>query len=462
MFNDDAIVFRNVTKEYRLYNNNFDKAVDSIGISHLFFWKNIKYGTFKALNEFSLTIKRGERLGIIGRNGSGKTTLLKLITKNFDPSQGAIHVNGKVQSLMDSGVGFHPEYTGLENIKASLIYNGLSRREMDFAISDIIDFVELGDFIHQPVKTYSLGMLSRLGFATATAIRPDILIVDEILGAGDAYFSAKSAERMKALTNDRGTTLLLVSHSNMQIMQFCQQCLWLDQGKIKEYGDALNVVKKYDQFMRELDEERLKRKNLESNSIGGGKINTGIIGDEAINSRIISNDVSRWKGETGLKIVDFSLKNDQNSRVHIIDTGDEVTFEMEIQAEVSDNFRCKYHIYIFTLDGIPLINHVSDEDIFTLQKGEKKTIRLKYESLLLNQGASNSSEFVITTAIYKNIDLNDTSTALLYDLLDRSFRFKVISRYRQDYSLINHPGKWLMSKEQTFEIPHQDQVLTTK
>jgi len=189
-----AVVLDGVAKIYRLYDSPSEQALDVFGLSRLRFWRKPKYHDRAALENVSLMVRRGERVGIIGRNGAGKTTLLKLITGNFSPTRGTVVVNGSVQALINIGLGCHPEFTGYENIRASLVYNGLAEAELDAAIADIVDFVELDEYLHQPIKTYSLGMQSRLYFATATAIRPDILIIDEVLGAGDAYFSAKSAD----------------------------------------------------------------------------------------------------------------------------------------------------------------------------------------------------------------------------------------------------------------------------
>src|SRR5262249_41719626 len=157
------------------------------------------------------------------------------LTRNYRPSRGSVTVNGQVVALIEIGVGFHPEFTGIDNIRASVAYNGLSDSEVDAAIEEVTEFCELGPFLNQPLKTYSLGMKSRLYFACATAVKPDILIIDEVLGAGDAYFAVRSAERMKALTQS-GCTLLLVSHSIQQIVQFCEEAIWLESGQIVKQG----------------------------------------------------------------------------------------------------------------------------------------------------------------------------------------------------------------------------------
>ena len=247
-----AIAFSNVGKTYRLYGSLRDQALDVLGIRLPFSSRTAKQ--FHALQNISVTIAKGEQIGVVGRNGAGKTTLLKMLTGNFAPTTGEVAINGTVQALMQTGLGFHPDFTGEENLRSALAYNGLTGPQFDEALADAIDFVELEEFLQQPFKTYSLGMRSRLQFAAATAIHPDILIIDEVLGAGDAYFSGKSAARMKRLTSG-GCTLLLVSHSMQQVLQFCQRCIWLEAGEIVMDGPALPVVRAYEEYTRRLENE---------------------------------------------------------------------------------------------------------------------------------------------------------------------------------------------------------------
>ena len=220
MHKDIAISFNDVSKVYRLFATPLDQVIHIFGLNRFGFGRKDAFQDFPALQGINFTIAKGERLGVVGRNGSGKTTLLKLITGNFAPTTGRVEVNGTVQALINTGLGMHPDFSGMDNIRSALMYNGLKPDERQAAIDDVVEFCELGEFIYQPVKTYSLGMQSRLSFATATAIKPDILVIDEIMGAGDAYFSAKSAHRMAKLARS-GCTLLLVSHSMQQVLQFC-------------------------------------------------------------------------------------------------------------------------------------------------------------------------------------------------------------------------------------------------
>ncbi len=254
-----AIQVSNVSKMYKLYRNNVAKLLDLFGIS---FKKS--YEEFWPLKDINLSISKGEKVGIIGRNGVGKTTLLSLIAGNIRPSSGKIIVNGKVNALFVLGTGFHPEFSGLDNIFSSLAFQGITGKQARKLAEDIIEFSELEEFIDQPVKTYSSGMYARLAFTVATAIKPEILIIDEILSAGDAYFALKAIDRMKELTNS-GSTVLFVSHDLASLQKMCDRCIWLDRGNIQADGKTIDVIKEYASSIRKRDELRLLLKNSGKN-----------------------------------------------------------------------------------------------------------------------------------------------------------------------------------------------------
>lgn len=259
---DYAIVAKKLGKMYMLYQNSIDKILDVFGISKLLFWQKPKYREFWALRDIDLSIKKGEKVGIIGRNGAGKSTLLKIITGNISPTEGSVMVNGKIQALMELGTGFHPEFTGRQNIRAALAYQGLSEKKIAKLEEEIVDFAELEDFIDQPVRTYSAGMYTRLAFSVATAVEPEILIIDEILGAGDAYFTGKCLERMRRLTDDYGATVLFVSHDLASVQMLCERVIWIDRGRIRADGKALDVLKLFSAEVRKDEELRLKARDL--------------------------------------------------------------------------------------------------------------------------------------------------------------------------------------------------------
>ena len=206
----------------------------------------IRHRDFWALRDVNLTVERGEAFGLIGHNGAGKSTLLKLIARVLRPTQGRVRVVGNVAPLLEFGAGFHPELTGRENVYLNGALLGFGRKEMDDKFKRIVDFSELWDFIDAPMRTYSSGMWARLGFAVATDIKPDILIIDEVLSVGDEAFQRKSAARMQEF-RDQGATILLVSHSMDVILQTCHRAAWLDHGQLKAVGKPDVVIQAYRQ-----------------------------------------------------------------------------------------------------------------------------------------------------------------------------------------------------------------------
>jgi ABC-type polysaccharide/polyol phosphate transport system ATPase subunit len=201
--------------------------------------------TFRALDNISFSIANGEKLGIIGLNGSGKTTLLRTVSGIFQPSKGKVKINGIVSPLLDFNTGFEQNLTGIENIKIRLMFLGLSRLEAEEQIPSIIEFSELGDFIHQPVRTYSAGMSLRLAFAASTAIHPEILVADEVIGTGDAQFAIKAKKRLENFLS-LDCTMVLSSHSMDLVRNYCSRIIWLKNGEVIADGDSEKVIKEYE------------------------------------------------------------------------------------------------------------------------------------------------------------------------------------------------------------------------
>lgn len=209
-----------------------------------------RFENFYALNDVSLTVRRGEVMGIVGRNGSGKSTLLKIISGIYKPSAGKAVSAGRVAPMLELGSGFDPELSGEENVFLNGAILGFSEKYLKEKYDEIVAFSELGDFIHMPLKTYSSGMMMRLAFSVATMIEPEILIVDEILAVGDAGFQKKSFDRMMQIIRG-GTTVLFVSHSMEQIRTLCDRVLWLDHGKVVEIGETQGVCDRYEAAIAE-------------------------------------------------------------------------------------------------------------------------------------------------------------------------------------------------------------------
>ena len=208
--------------------------------------RRITHEEFWALREVNLDVRSAEVFGIIGRNGAGKSTLLKVIARSCDRRAGAPVVFGNVAPLLEFGAGFHPELSGRENVMLNGVLLGFTEKQMHEKFDRIVEFAELGDFIDAPLRTYSSGMVARLGFAIATDVKPDVLIVDEVLAVGDESFQRKGQARMQEF-REQGATILLVTHNMATVQKMCQRAVWLDHGKVQAAGDAKEVAEQYHQ-----------------------------------------------------------------------------------------------------------------------------------------------------------------------------------------------------------------------
>lgn len=253
-----ALLLRGVSKRYRVYRQPSYRLLDLFGLCP----DDPKY--FKevtALEGVDLAIERGEKIAIIGRNGAGKSTLLKLVTGVVEPSTGAVTVTGRLSPLLQIGAGFHAEFTGRQNVYSSLAHLGIVGREAAAKFEEIVDFAELESFIDQPMKTYSTGMAARLMFSAATSVDPDILVIDELLGVGDAYFAQKSFDRMRQMCQRAGTTLLLVTHDLYAALNLCERFVWIDHGRVQRDGNGRDTVGAYEASIKSQEEERLRRRH---------------------------------------------------------------------------------------------------------------------------------------------------------------------------------------------------------
>jgi ABC-type polysaccharide/polyol phosphate transport system ATPase subunit len=240
---DFAISLENVSKSYRLWGRRSQFAT----LKSALLKRDLKLSpeqSVPALKDVSFAVDRGEAFGVIGRNGSGKSTLLKIISGILKPSGGKMIVNGRIAALIELGAGFHPEITGRENIYINGIMLGLSRRDIDERFDRIVEFSGIGDFLDQPVKTYSSGMYVRLGFAVAVHVDPDILLIDEVLAVGDEEFSARCIAKIQEMKL-RGVTLVFVTHQLDQVRNLCDRAVWLDHGLVEAIGDPMRVVDSY-------------------------------------------------------------------------------------------------------------------------------------------------------------------------------------------------------------------------
>ncbi|WNL40132.1 ABC transporter ATP-binding protein [Halomonas sp. PAMB 3232] len=239
-----AIALTNVSKTFYRY----ERPLDRLLLQFKALSKRARFDTISGLKPMDLTVKRGEVVGLVGRNGAGKSTLLQLVCNTLSPTTGEVVVNGKIAALLELGSGFNPEFTGRENVYMSAAIAGLSRAQVNEKFDEIHAFSGIGDFIDQPVKTYSSGMYVRLAFAVATSVEPDILVVDEALSVGDGAFARKSFDRIMAL-RERGATILFCSHSLYQVENLCDRALWVEGGEVLADDIPSIVIPRYEQFL---------------------------------------------------------------------------------------------------------------------------------------------------------------------------------------------------------------------
>ena len=253
----NAIEVRNITKKFRVYLDKGHTLKEKT-----LFRKRRKYEERSVLNGISFEVKKGEAVGLIGHNGCGKSTTLKLLTKIMYPDSGTIEMNGRVSSLIELGAGFHQDLSGRENIYINASIFGLTKKEIDEHMNDIIAFSELEEFIDNPVRTYSSGMYMRLAFSVAINVQADILLIDEILAVGDANFQAKCFEKLREIKKS-GITIVIVSHSLNQIEQICDRSIWLDDGKIRSFGTPREVHPIYLDYMGQKRKDRKQSEKKE-------------------------------------------------------------------------------------------------------------------------------------------------------------------------------------------------------
>jgi lipopolysaccharide transport system ATP-binding protein len=319
-----AIALERVSKSYRLWGRRSQLAT----LKSALLKRDLKLApesTILALKTVSFVVDRGEAFGIIGRNGSGKSTLLKVISGILKPTSGTVRVNGRVAALIELGAGFHPEITGRENIIINGIMLGLSKKEIENRFDRIVDFSGIGEFIDQPVKTYSSGMYVRLGFAVAVHVDPEILLIDEVLSVGDEEFSQKCIAKIQEMKY-RGVTLLFVTHQLDQVRNLCDRALWLDRGAEAAIGDPARVV---DDYLQEV-----------SGSAPAPEIETPVAPKD---------EEERWgSGEVVLRRV--ALVDDKGRELVALGAGSSVSVEMDVDVRVpQDDF--VFGVGIYHADG---------------------------------------------------------------------------------------------------------------
>lgn len=317
-----------VSKAFKMYDTPMDKLKEAFSLS-----KKDLHTVFYAVNDLSFQVKKGQILGIMGRNGSGKSTLLKMIAGIYEPTSGTIKVSGRISSLLELGMGFNMEYTGIENIFFYGTLMGLTKSQMEDRVQMIVDFAEIGDYVYQPVKTYSSGMFARLAFSCAVHVEPDILIVDEILSVGDMRFQAKCFRKFKEF-KDAGATILYVGHDVSIMRTFCDTAMWMDQGRLVDIGDPTFISAEYTEYMHVEDFAEFTGYQLRSKEgRAAQKIQAEPQKQEAkIKGSLFSDSIAHWGMFPGM--VEFVKLCDQhgNSK-HIFSPDEKMRIELGFTAE---------------------------------------------------------------------------------------------------------------------------------
>lgn len=313
-----AIAVDHVSKMYKLYDKPMDRLKESLGLS-----KQKKYKEHYALNDVSFEVHQGETVGIIGTNGSGKSTILKIITGVLNPTAGNLRVNGRISALLELGAGFNGEYSGIENVYLNGTMIGFSREEIDKKMDDILNFADIGEFVHQPVKTYSSGMFVRLAFAIAINIEPEILIVDEALSVGDVFFQAKCYRKFEEF-KEMGKTILFVSHDLSSIGKYCDRVVLLNRGQKLAEGGAKEMVNLYRKVLvNQLDDEEAENFGdhesiqEETDSLQKEKLN--------LNPELLEY------GSKLAEIVDFGIYDHTGLITNAVDKGQKFSVKMKVK-----------------------------------------------------------------------------------------------------------------------------------
>ena len=335
-----AIEVEHLTKTYKLYENNKRRIIEGI-----FPFVQPQYKEFRALDDVSFKIKKGEIIGIIGKNGSGKSTLLKIITGVLNPTGGQTKINGRISALLELGAGFNPEYTGIENIYLNGTLNRITREEMSKRIDDIADFADIGDFINQPVKNYSSGMFVRLAFAVAVYSNPDILIVDEALAVGDAAFQAKCMARMNQIMKS-GATVLFVTHDMNTVKRLCQRCIYLEHGKKIMEGPAEELADVYLKRIRaSMNEEHLKiESNEEQQGVEITYVNEEKKEDTIVNEAFIERTKAFKEGTGEVEFVDLKLLDEEGRDPYSFAFDQLMRLKIKLRLNADVSFGVAYHI----------------------------------------------------------------------------------------------------------------------
>lgn len=450
---DLAIKVKDITKVYKLYNKPSDRLKESLSLTH----KKLSTDHY-ALNGISFDVKKGETVGLIGTNGAGKSTILKIITGVLNPTEGELEIDGRISALLELGAGFNMEYTGIENVYLNGTMIGFTREEIDERLDDIIKFADIGDFINQPVKTYSSGMFVRLAFAVAINIDPEILIVDEALSVGDVFFQSKCYNKFEEFKK-QGKTILFVSHDLSSISKYCDRVVLLNKGTKLAEGQPREMIDLYKKVLvgqADMDENAFDEvADIDQDS-------TDVLNDDKSNSSIENNKVlddnsqsltgangeidanqeeNTWKSKLTLnpdvqdygsrlgEIVDFAIFDDRGNITNTINKGTDFTIQtkMRFHAEVQNP------IFTFTIKSLKgdditgtntMLERVDtgiaqDGDVYVMRYTQKMNLQGGEYLLSLGCTGYRDGDFTVYNRLYDVCNIavvSDKNTVGLYDM----------------------------------------------
>jgi lipopolysaccharide transport system ATP-binding protein len=389
------IVVSNLGKAYRQYPTRWSRLAEWVLPGH-----KPRHKLKWVLRDIGFTVEPGEAVGLIGINGAGKSTLLKLITGTTQPTTGAVHMEGRVAALLELGMGFHPDFTGRQNVFMAGQLLGMTVEEIERLMPEIEAFAEIGDYMDQPVRVYSSGMQMRVAFSVATARRPDILIVDEALSVGDAYFQHKSFDRIRNFRR-QGTTLLLVSHDKQAIQSLCDRAILLDGGRLAKEGPPEEIMDYYNAMIAERENETVRL-----NATPEGKVQT-------------------VSGTGEATVSDIALLDDAGQRVEVVDVGSEVTLEVKVAARAHIP-RMVLGYMIKDRLGQPMYGtntHLKELPLDSVGAGEEVTYRFRFP---MNLGPGTYS---VATAIVST----ETHLVNNYEWRDLALVFTVMNMRRPHF-----------------------------
>ncbi len=423
-----AISVRDLSKMYKLYRSRPFRLLDFLGLR---LGKSDRYfEEFWALQDVSFDIARGSTVGIIGRNGAGKSTLLKVLSGVSAPTRGEVKLNGRTSALLELGTGFHPDLTGHENIYASGLYLGLDRTAVEALYDQIVDFAELGPFLHQPVRTYSTGMHMRLAFAVATSVPADIQVIDEVLGVGDAYFFGKCLQRFR-LFQEEGRTTVLVSHDQATVLRVCMRCLWIERGAIVADGTPLEVITAYNQSIYE---ERDRH----------AEVRTTVFGLDLRPARAM-------RDTEAVQVDDVEFVRDGGVPARAFSIGETMAVRIRYRSRLALK-EPVVAVVVYRTDGVTVCNAISslDDTHLKLSEGEG-IIELVFDRLMLGPG-----EYTVAVGVYPVLDLADTGSlqhAAIWHK-PRSFVVRKPAGVAMDLGVVRHPARWRVASSASTVAPH--------